>query len=242
MSADREGFRSVTVFLLATNEVKSLRDTVAQIFNKCRTDDIERVVIVLKDSSCASSSVAARLSEENDKVEAYVQKSKNLHYLVSELAAIATGTHFIIMSSDGEMDTDSIPQLIDLAKKKPCAIICASKWIKGSDVHGYGLMRQVCNRGANCAIRLISGVKAYDVFSSFQIYPISVYRQTKFSKPYNLYYEWILLPVKNGVEYIEIPTTYRKRTEGSSNTNWRILFEFGFGYVGHAIRLRFSKQ
>lgn len=243
MEHDNNRFRSVTVFLLATNEVNSLRDTVVQILDKCCWDDIERIVIVLKDSACASHAVAIELSERFDKVEAYVQTAKSLHFLMKELADMAQqGSHFLIMSSDGEMDTNSLAQLIEQAKLKPQAIICASKWMKGSTVHGYRTIHEICSRCANSAVSLISGVKGKDICSLFQIYPISVYRNTAFSKPHDLYYEWILLPVKNGVEYLEIPTVYSKRTEGRSNCTWRFLFELGFGYVRHALRIRFQKK
>ena len=241
MEHDNNRFRSVTVFLLATNEVSSLRDTVAQIFDKCRAEDIERVVIVLKDPACASAAVAAELCKEYEQAEAYVQVVPGLRSLMKELADQATGSHFVIMSSDGEMDVDSLCRLIEKARQKPRAIICAAKWLKGSTVHGYTPAHEICSRCANVAVSLISGVKGKDICSIFQIYPLSVYRETAFSQTHDLYYEWILLPVKNGVEYLEIPTVYNSRTEGRSNSRWAFLFEMGFSYVLNAFRIRFQK-
>ena len=60
----------------------------------------------------------------------------------------------------------------------------------------------------------------------------------RFSSTENILYEYTLRPVAEGVEYIEIPTVYRKRTEGQSNISFKQNLEFTKGFIKAALRLR----
>lgn len=235
-------FNSVTVFVLASNEVVSLRETVNKIKENCDDEDLEKIVIVLKSETCPSFAEAEKLSAENSKVELYIQKAPTAALCLAELPALAESSHFIIMASDLEMDPDSIKDFIPLAKKHPASIICAAKWLKGSTVEGYGLLHEICSRTMNLFISFLFAKNIKDPFSVFQIYPVSVYRKMKFINPSAFLYEYTLKPLRLGVEYIEIPTVYKKRREEKSNFNIATLVDVAVRFCLTALKIRFTPK
>ena len=117
------------------------------------------------------------------------------------------------------------------------SIVCAAKWTKGSVVEGYGFFRALGSRFFN---RLVAGMidsKARDLFSFFEIYPQSVFHQMKYN-PSQCLYEFTLRPVLSGVEYIEIPTTYRKRAAGRSNADIRKVIRGAYCFLKAAVCLK----
>ncbi len=61
-----------------------------------------------------------------------------------------------------------------------------------------------------------------------------------FSSPADFLYEYTLKPLKAGVEYEEIPTVYRKRTDGKSNFNLIKLITVAIRFCLTAIKIRFT--
>ena len=52
-----------------------------------------------------------------------------------------------------------------------------------------------------------------------------------FTEPQRTIYEFTIRPLTKGVEYIEIPTNYRRRNEGTSNFNIIKYFDIGISFV-----------
>ncbi len=235
-------FKSVTIFVLASNEVISLRKTVEKIKDNCNDKDLEKIIIVLKSETCPSFSEAEKLITENRKVELYIQKAPTAALCLAELPPMAESSHFVIMAADLEMSPDSIKDFISVAKRHPERIVCAAKWLKGSTVEGYGFVHELCSRTMNLFISLLFAKNIKDPFSVFQIYPVSVYREMNFKDPSAFLYEYTLKPLRLGVEYTEIPTVYKKRREEKSNFNIVTLVDVAMRFCLTAVKIRFTPK
>lgn len=244
MNSELSEFQSVTVFVLTNNETFLLRETIEKIKNCDCFNDISRIIIVAKNESCNGFFEAKRIIDEDttDKVELYLQKSSTVELCIAELPHLVKDSHFIIMAADMEMNPGEIPEFIRLAKKKPEAIICAAKWMKSSVVEGYGKIHEMGSRTMNIFVSLLFGKKIKDAFSLYQIYPLSVYKSLKFDNPSVFAYEYTVKALRNGVEYREIPTTYKKRTEGKSHVDGKKMIKTAVAFCLTAIRIRFSKR
>lgn len=244
MKKQLEGFKSVTIFILATNETCSLKQTVSEIQNLSCVDDIEKLVIVLKNENCLScdtaKQIAAMYEFKKPKVEIYLQKAKNIEGCIAELPWLVKSSHFIMMGADMEMNPASVKDFISRAKQHPDRIICASKWHPESTVKGYGKFHEIATRAMNTFVSLLFGTKVADPFSIYQIYPISVYRKMKFENSLRPGYEYTLKPLRCGIEYEEIPTIYRKSKERKSNFNFSHLVVLALTFCATAIRLRLT--
>lgn len=244
MNKNVSKFGSVTIYIMASNETMLLRETIKEIFTTVDILDLEKIVVVLKSDNCPSYYEINKIINEDlfDKIEVYVQKAPNAVLCMSELPPMTYSTHFIIMAADCEMDPKSVSSLIAQAKKSPDAIICASKWLKESSVYGYGKIHELCSRSLNIFIGILLNKKIREPLSLFQIYPTKVYFQTQFSSPENFLFERTLRPIRDGVEYKEIPTVYRKRAEGKSNFNIITLISIAVQFCLTALRIRFTTK
>lgn len=237
-------FESVTVFVLASNETKLLEETVTDIRKYCTGRDLEKIVIVLKSRDCPALATAQRLSGgcTDGKIELYFQKAKTLETCIAEIPSLVKSSHFIIMASDMEMSPDAIGIFVEKAKKHPERIICASKWLKGSVVEGYGRFHEFGSRMLNRIVSMIIGKRTSDAVSLYQIYPYSIYRKMNFCNAKTFVYEYTIKPICMGVEYEEIATVYRKRTEGKTSYNYFRLFDATGRIIVSAFKNRFGNM
>ena len=232
-------FTSLTVFVLASNETEILKETVDGIRKNCADEDLDKIVIVCKNDSCPAYYEAQKFDDQ--KIVTYIQKSPNLVLCIAEVPPLATGSHFVIMSGDMEMNPDNISDFIREAKMHPQRIICAAKWLKESTVEGYGKFHALCSRTMNKFISILYGENVKDPFSIYQICPVSVYRKLNFDTK-NFLFEYTLKALKNGVEYAEVPTVYKNRSEGKSNFNYATLIKVGAKYCLTALKIRFIPE
>ncbi len=244
MSINNFEFRSLTVFVMATNETDSLCETILKIKENCSSSDLEKIIIVARSRDCLSYHTAKALISEStdDKIELYVQKSQDSVRCVYEFPFLVKSSHFVIMGADLEMDPNNIKDFVAGAKKKPEAIICASKWMKGSVVEGYGMFHEFGSRLMNNFVALLFNTKAKDIFSLYQMYPVCVYDKMKFSNQSTFVYEYTLKPLRMGIRYEEIPTVYKKRSEGKSTVNIPFMFKLAFEFCTTALRIRFTPK
>ena len=237
-------FESVTIFVLASEETVLLRQTIKRIQGCCSSEDVDSIVIVLKSNDCPSYYEADRIIENNTgiKIEKYVQKSDTVVRCIAELPPLAKGSHFVIMASDSEMEPESLRIFIERAKLYPQKIICAAKWHKDSVVEDYGFFHETGSRITNGFVRVLYLKRVYDPFSIFQIYPVSVYKNISYKNVDLFPYEYTLIPLRLNYGYEEIPTVYKKRTEGKSNFNLLSMVRIAIDFCYAAIKIRFTPK
>lgn len=232
-------FVDVTVFVMASNETDILRETVSGIRENCSDADLDKIVIVAKNDSCPAYYEAQKIITESDgKILLYVQKAPNVVLCIAELPPLAEGSHFVIMAGDMEMHPDSISDFVAQAKLHPERIICAAKWLSDSCVEGYGFFHSLCSKAMNKFISILFNADVKDPFSIYQIYPVSVYRKMNFRKDENFLFEYTLKPLHYGCEYSEVPTVYKKRSQGKSNFDILTLFKVGAKFCCTAIKIK----
>lgn len=232
-------FESLTVIIPASNETDTLRETVNGVLQSGAYDDISRIVLFLKSENCRSAEIARKLMEESccNKIEIVIQKTNNYQSAFMEIPSLVKSSHFLVLVSDGEMDPRTIEELVPIAKEKPESVVCGSKWHKDSVVENASFIQALGSKIINKFAALVFGVKATDIFSIFQIYPLDLYKKTKASIA-----EFTLKPLRLGVEYIEIPTFYKREIGRKSNFNFIGFFKMGLGYIKTIFKVRFTSK
>lgn len=243
MESNANRFESLTVFVLASNETEALNNTVSKIKSLQHYKDISKILLVVKGSDCPAYSVAKKIIAASDsKIEMYIQKSDCFELCLTELPPLVKGSHFVIMAGDGEMDPQNIDTFIIKAKEHPERIICATKWHKDSIVHGYSKFNKFGSHCVNFFISLLFNRKVRDACSLYQIFPMSVYIRLNYDYSPTFCYEYTIKALRNNVEYEEIPTVYRKRTEGKSNFSYAKLFSAAFLFCSVALKIRLKPK
>ena len=234
-------FKDVTLVVLGSTEQQSLRETIRLLLENCDIKDIRDIVIFLISSDCPSAAVAEEIAKDPSipvTVRVAIQKTPGLSPAIYEISRLQTGSHFLVIASDLEMDPLSVPEMIEEAKKHPDAIICASKFKNGARREGYGLIHYLCNRAVNFAVEKILNIHGSELIATFQIYPKDLCDKMHFDDPDRAFYEFTIRPVSMGVEYIELPTNYKPRTDGESTFNLKKYINLGTSFISTAIHER----
>ena len=206
----------------------------------CEPSLTEELIILLISDSCPAASVADSLLKKDYPIRLTkrVQTMRGLSPCVHEAGNMVNSSHFLIIGSDLEMNPYTVPSLVAESKKHPEAIVCASKFEKSSKREGYGFFHMLCVKAVNAAMRLILGIKGKELTATFQIYPKSIFDKMAFDEPAYTFYEYTIKPVYLGTEYIEIPTDYKRRSEGKSTFNLIRYFKLAYKFIYAACSLR----
>jgi uncharacterized protein (DUF2062 family) len=87
-------------------------------------------------------------------------------------AAIAAGfTHAVTIDTDGQLDPEEIPALLDAARETPDALIVGRR---DERADGYPTRSRLGRRVSNLLVRLESGLRVDDSQCGFRVYPLGL--------------------------------------------------------------------
>lgn len=126
-----------------------------------------------------------------------------------------------------EMDADLShnPQELSniIRESKESIVVCASRYLPKSKIIGWELERRIMSSLSNKFIRVVLTMPLRDNTNGFRCYPASAVRlllRKKFvSDGYIVLSEIAYYLIKKGFKFKEIPTIFRNRARGQSNTS-----------------------
>ena len=232
-------FVSVTIVVGSVNETWALKETVDVIMSACRAGDIEKILMVYSPKTGNETrDVIAELERRYpEKVFGFEQIRPFVGGAIRDGFDTAESSHIMLLPGDLAISLDSVPEMIDLAKENPDAVIKTSRWMESGAFESYSRRRKVLNKAAQSFLRLLFSTKLTDLTQSVQTMPTKMYRSIDFRElnfPFLL--EFAVVPVKLGKQIIEIPVKCYGRTDGKSNNS----FLQTAAYLKTAMRIRFT--
>jgi len=231
-------FQSVSIILPVMDETISLTKTVEIILQESIADIEELIIVVCDRTSDGSMAAIASLKERlGELLVLHHQKLPFVGGAIREGFDLARGSHVIMMASDLETDPVAVANLIGESKRHPSAIIATSRWLKGGNFTGYGRVKLIANWLFQRFFSILYHTRLTDMTFAYRLFPTRVLRSIKWEElKHPLFFETVIKPIRLGVEIIEIPTTWKARTEGQSHNSFlRNLAYFKIGF-----RVRFA--
>ena len=146
---------------------------------------------------------------------------------VRDVFDAAKGTHVILMSSDLETNPDTVPLLIAEARRRPAAIITATRWKEGTNFEGYDPLKLVLNKIFQAFFALLYRARLTDLTFAYRIFPTRLVRSIRWEElKHPFCFETIVKPLRLGVEVVEVPSTWRARSEGVSHNTFLTNFVY----------------
>jgi len=219
---------NVTILLPALDETWSLRETLTRIESNSSADVLQYLIILGKKTTPACRAVAEQLvAEMPGRTELLEQHLPFLGGAVRDGFDATRGTHVIMMSSDLETDPDTVPLLIAEAKQQPAAIITATRWKGGANFEGYDPLKLVLNKIFQAFFGLLYRVRLSDLTFAYRIFPTNLVRSIRWEElKHPFLFETIIKPLRLGVEVVEVPSTWRVRSEGVSHNEFLTNFVY----------------
>ena len=116
-------------------------------------------------------------------------------------------------------------------------VVIASRWMRGGAVHDYDLLTYVLNRGFQHIFRLLFWTRIHDLTYGYKLIDARVLKRFTWTGVWHeIAMETTLRPLKAGCRIAEVPSVWRKRTEGVSKIGtWK-----RFRYVPFALKILLS--
>jgi dolichol-phosphate mannosyltransferase len=221
----------LSVVIPAHNEAECIGGTILGLVDALEREGIEYEILVVDDgSSDGTASLVDQLGEENPRI-----RCRGSHY--------PNGFGFAVRAGLEEFDGDAVAIVMADGSDSPYDLVryhrlleegydCAfgSRFIRGSTVHDYPLLKLMINRLANTFVRVLFRHGYNDTTNAFKAYRREVIDtvQPLLSNHFNLTVELPLKAVVRGHSYAIVPISWHNRSAGRSKLS---LQEMGSRYL-----------
>lgn len=231
---------TVTVVILATDENEALVKTIKHIREECSCKP-EQIIVVLSQSAtekCKSAAENMRIAY-GDYVKVTIQDGRGLGNAIRFGIEQVETSHMIFFGADLAISLESIDEMIAAAKREPEIIHKTSRWLEKNSYVGYNPVRLVLNRVAQTFLRILFNSKIRDLTNPVQIVPMHIQKSISWQEDgFAALLEQVIIPVRLGYQFKEIPVKCYSRTEGESkNSAWKTAM-----YFQTALRVRFTSR
>jgi hypothetical protein len=239
ISETRE-FGSVTVILPVIAETVSLEKTVAVILDESPEWLREIILVVCERTSQASLAVIAELVRRHpDMMVVHRQTLPFLGGAIRDAFTLARGSHVLMMASDLETDPADVKVLIEAARRRPDAVITASRWRAAGGFHGYGRLKLAANWAFQRLFALIYATDLTDLTFGYRLFPTALVQAIAWQELRHAFlFETLVKPLRLGVPVIEVPSRWTARTEGRSSNS----FARNVCYLRTGLAVRFADR
>lgn len=216
-----DAFTGVSVIITVVNETESLDQTI-RMLHESSNEDIREVLIVVCEKTTPESLARCEAAKEvfGDRVVVHWQRLPYLGGAIRDAFAVATASHTIMMASDLETDPAIVPDMIELARKHPEAIVTASRWAAGGSFSGYGPHRVALNWLFQRIVSLVFRTKLSDATFGYRLFPTSLVQTIEWEGlRHEFLLETLLKPLRLGIDVYEVPTRWLPRPEGESQNS-----------------------
>lgn len=197
---------------------------------------LEEIIIIQSPrSSEQSRAICRQLVEMHPQVRLYMQENNpGLGHAVREGIARARGNLVLTMDSDGEMENETVPRMLDEMARGDFTLVAASRWLSGGGFFGYSGLKYYLNWCFQQLFRWLFWTRLHDLTYGFKLMRAELaHGLTWEGTLHEIACETTLKPVALGVLVSEVPSTWTARTQGASkNTFWR-----NFRYVKMALKI-----
>ena len=178
----------------------------------------EIILVVSPRSSARSVAICRDLTKKWKNVKFFFQKiNPGLGRAVREGLGHATGSHVLMMDSDGEMPPSVVPTMIKKMEEASCDVVIGSRWMKGGGVVGYDPFKLFLNRGFQVIIKLLFFTKLHDMTLGFKLIRRRVLDAMEFhSNFHDIAVETTIKPLRFGFSVEEVPIIWSSREMGVS--------------------------
>lgn len=137
----------------------------------------------------------------------------------------AVGDIIIVMDGDFSHPPNLIPKMIDTLKQTQCDLVVASRYVKGSAVHGWTFKRKLMSMVATKIAKMGLGIETEDPMSGFFAFKRKIIEGLKLDAiGYKMLLE--ILVKRKGITIKEIPYTFTNRKLGSSKLDSAAIFDY----------------
>lgn len=232
---------TLSVVIPAYNEEENIPASLRLLWDKLDASGIDYELVVVNDNSVdATARVLAELELENPRIRR-VDRTPPRGFGRAVRAGIdaAVGDVIVLYMADASDDpADVVMYYNEICNGYDC--VFGSRFIAGSKVSNYPVVKLLVNRLVNTMLRLLFWTRFNDLSNSFKAYRSYVLRECGpfRASHFNITIELSLSAIIRNYNILQVPISWQGRTWGSSNLHLR---EMGRRYLSTLIKIYFEK-
>lgn len=230
--------------LSAVLPVYAEKETVLEVVSGLRTllgDQLFEIILIPTNHSPeATLRICNEITEQFSIVRVSMQKEyPGVGLAYRQGIAEAQGSHILLMDSDGEMDIETVPLMLEEVKARDVDLVVGSRWMKGGGVEGYGRFKYFLNRSYQLIFRVLYWTPIRDLTLGFKLGRADVLKSIPLRAQFQeIGCETTLRTIRAGYTVAEVPTVWRCRKRGASTNPLRRNFR----YASFALSILFDKH
>jgi glycosyltransferase involved in cell wall biosynthesis len=218
----------VSIIIPVFSELDSVNQTVEQLLSSFNGLPIEIIIIAHPKSKPDCLQNCSRLAGTIPSVQFQIQKQlpgQGLAY--RQAIELCQGRFIMLMNADLETHPPDARRLYDAITQQNYDVVVASRWCKGAvfDAKTYGRFKIILNYVFQRIFAAIFFTSITDLSFCYKIARADIYKSLRWTgTQHEFALETTLVPIALGMRVGQIPTTWRRRSEGASNFNfWRSI-------------------
>ncbi len=239
--------KNISVVLIAHNEeicIGRMIEGLLSVYDR----EILEIVVVDDASTDKTASRVEELMRENDEVK-LIRKGPPC----GAGRALKTGfknidpkaTFVLTMDSDFVENIGEVRRLIEALETRGGDGVIGSRFVNGSRLVGYPLVKRLLNRSFHRIVRALFGIRQQDMTNNFKLYRREIFERIPWkSDGFAINAETGMLPILSSYRIEESPISWVARRPEMGKSKFRIL-KHGRDYfkvIAYAWRLRNSKK
>jgi len=232
----------LSIIIPAHNEEGCIESTVIQIVAEMIASEIEHEILVINDNSNDGTERVLRKLNKDHRSVKYVNNNAPNGFGLAVRKGLDhyTGDAVAIVMGDG---SDSPADIVKYYRKLEDGYDCVfgSRFIKGSKIKDYPILKMIVNRLANNFIRVLFLIKYNDITNAFKAYRKEVIDGCRplISNYFNITVELPIKATNRGYSYTVVPIEWYGRESGVSKLK---IKEMGKKYLFTTLYLWLEKM
>ena len=203
----------------ARNEEECIEETITDIIDKLKREDIDFEIVVINDNSTDSTpQIIERLANEYKNI-VIIHRAPPPGFGRAVREGLERIHGDIVVICMGDLSDDPV-DIVRYYRKIQEGYDCVfgSRFIRGALVKDYPVIKLIINRIANTFIRYLFRIKNNDITNAFKAYRVKVIKSVMplLSNHFNITVEIPLKAVVRGFSYTTIPVNWYGRKSGVS--------------------------
>jgi len=219
---------SLSIIIPCFNEEKIIFRTVSELKKKIH---FNHEIILIDDLSNDKTWIMMKKCKKKYKnILIFKNSSKGLGNAISLGVRKSLKKYVVIFMSDLSDDIDDLQKYYSIITKRKIDAVFGSRFISGSKVYNYPIVKKILNRIFNNLVRIMFFSEYNDFTNAFKIYDKKIIKKLEpfVSENFNIFLELPLKTIGRGYKYKIIPISWRNRDKGISKFN---LKELGSKYL-----------
>jgi len=215
----------LSIVLPAYNEEESITETIVELEEKLRAQNIPREILIVNDNSKDNTeSVLKELSAKYPSVRYVTNPGPNgFGYAIRYGLDRFKGDAVAVMMADLSDSPDDLIRFYQTMLEGDHDCVFGTRWSKGGKVYDYPFTKRIINRVANRIISIVMNIRYNDTTNAFKLYKREVIEglHPLLAPHFNLTIELPLKAIIRGYSYTVVPNSWTNRKYGESKLKIR---------------------